>query len=128
MTTVILADDHEIVRRGVRSVLQADGRFNVVAETADGLSAVQLAEKHKPHLMFLDLSLTRLHGLEALRQAGHDIPSSCEQGFCGTCETRVLDGVPDHRDALLTEKEREACSVMMPCVSRARTPTLTLDI
>ncbi|WP_415908797.1 response regulator [Oleiharenicola sp. Vm1] len=68
MTTVILADDHEIVRRGVRSVLQADGRFNVVAETADGLSAVQLAEKHKPHLMFLDLSLPRLHGLEALRQ------------------------------------------------------------
>lgn len=66
--------------------------------------------------------------LEALRQAGHDIPSSCEQGFCGTCETRVLDGVPDHRDALLTEKERAACSVMMPCVSRARTPTLTLDI
>ena len=66
--------------------------------------------------------------LDALRQAGHDIPSSCEQGFCGTCETRVLDGVPDHRDALLTEKERAACSVMMPCVSRARTPTLTLDI
>lgn len=68
MTTVILADDHEIVRRGVRSVLQADGRFTIVAEVADGLSAVQLAEKHKPHLMFLDLSLPRLHGLEALRQ------------------------------------------------------------
>lgn len=66
--------------------------------------------------------------LEGLRQAGHDIASSCEQGFCGTCETRVLDGVPDHRDALLTEKERAACSVMMPCVSRAKTPTLTLDI
>jgi ferredoxin-NADP reductase len=66
--------------------------------------------------------------LETLRQAGHDIASSCEQGFCGTCETRVLDGIPDHRDALLTEKERAACSVMMPCVSRARTPTLTLDI
>lgn len=68
MTTVILADDHEIVRRGVRSVLQADGRFTIVAEVADGLSAVQLAEKHKPNLMFLDLSLPRLHGLEALRQ------------------------------------------------------------
>ncbi len=68
MTTVVLADDHEIVRRGVRSVLQADGRFSIVAEVADGLSAVQMAEKHKPHLMFLDLSLPRLHGLEALRQ------------------------------------------------------------
>jgi ferredoxin-NADP reductase len=66
--------------------------------------------------------------LEALRLAGHDLPSSCEQGFCGTCETRVLDGTPDHRDTLLTEKERAACQVMMPCVSRAKSPTLTLDI
>ncbi|QRM57959.1 oxidoreductase (plasmid) [Sinorhizobium sp. BG8] len=66
--------------------------------------------------------------LEALRQAGHDLPSSCEQGFCGTCECRVLDGVPDHRDALLTETERAAGKTMMPCVSRAVTPTLTLDI
>lgn len=68
MTTVILADDHEIVRRGVRSVLQADGRFQIVAEVADGLSAVQQTEKLKPNVLFLDLSLPRLHGLEALRQ------------------------------------------------------------
>jgi DNA-binding NarL/FixJ family response regulator len=68
MTTVVLADDHDIVRRGVRSVLQADGRFSIVAEVADGLSAVQTAERLKPHLLFLDLSLPRLHGLEALRQ------------------------------------------------------------
>jgi DNA-binding NarL/FixJ family response regulator len=68
MTTVVLADDHDIVRRGVRSLLEADGRYSVVAEVADGLSAVQVAEKFKPHLFFLDLSLPRLHGLEALRQ------------------------------------------------------------
>ncbi len=68
MNTVILADDHEIVRRGVRAVLEADGRFNVVAEVSDGLSAVQMVERHKPNLLFLDLSLPRLHGLEALRQ------------------------------------------------------------
>jgi len=66
--------------------------------------------------------------LEALRQAGHDLPSSCEQGFCGTCECRVLDGVPDHRDTLLTEQERQAAKVMMTCVSRALSATLTLDI
>ncbi len=68
MNTVILADDHDIVRRGVRAVLEADGRFQVVAEVSDGLSAVQMVEKHKPSLLFLDLSLPRLHGLEALRQ------------------------------------------------------------
>lgn len=68
MNTVILADDHEVVRRGVRSILEAGGGFKVVTEVADGLSAVQAAEKLKPTLLFLDLSLPRLHGLEALRQ------------------------------------------------------------
>ncbi|MFI5336997.1 MAG: response regulator [Opitutales bacterium] len=68
MTSVVLADDHELVRRGVRSLLEADGRFQVVAEVADGLAAVQAVDKFHPQLLFLDLSLPRLHGLEALRQ------------------------------------------------------------
>jgi len=66
--------------------------------------------------------------LEALRRAGVILPSSCEQGFCGTCETRVLDGRPDHRDDLLSESERASGKVMMPCVSRALTKELTLDV
>jgi len=68
MNTVVLADDHEIVRRGVRSLLEARDDCRVVAEAADGLAAVQAVEKHKPHLLFLDLSLPRLHGIEVLRQ------------------------------------------------------------
>lgn len=68
MNTVILADDHDVVRRGIRSILEADGHFKVVTEVSDGLSAVQAAEKLKPSLLFLDLSMPRLHGLEALRQ------------------------------------------------------------
>src|SRR3954464_934473 len=68
MHTVILADDHDVVRRGIRSILEADGNFKALTEVADGLSAVQAVEKHKPNLLFLDLSLPRLHGLEALRQ------------------------------------------------------------
>ncbi len=66
--------------------------------------------------------------MAALRAAGHQVASSCEQGICGMCETQVLDGVPDHRDMLLTDSERERGNVMMLCVSRARTPTLTLDL
>jgi ferredoxin len=66
--------------------------------------------------------------LEALRATGCDVPSSCEQGLCGTCETKVLAGKPDHRDQLLTDDERERGDVMMVCVSRALTPTLTLDL
>ena len=66
--------------------------------------------------------------MEALRANGVEVPSSCEQGVCGMCETRVLDGVVDHRDMLLTERERERNNVMMVCVSRARTRTLLLDL
>ncbi|MDE1180384.1 PDR/VanB family oxidoreductase [Paraburkholderia sp.] len=66
--------------------------------------------------------------MTALREAGHCVPSSCEQGICGMCETRVIDGVPDHRDMLLTEGERQRGDVMMVCVSRALTPTITLDL
>ncbi len=76
MNTVILADDHEVVRRGVRSILEADGGFKVLAEVADGLSAVQAVEKHRPTLLFLDLSMPRLHGLEALRQVRTASPAT----------------------------------------------------
>jgi len=66
--------------------------------------------------------------LTALRAAGVDVLSSCEEGTCGTCETGVLSGVPDHRDAVLTPAERAACDFMMVCVSRSRTPRLALDL
>ena len=68
MNTVVLADDHEIVRKGVRAVLEADKNFTVLAEVSDGLAAVAAVEKHQPALLFLDLSLPRLHGIEVLRQ------------------------------------------------------------
>jgi ferredoxin-NADP reductase len=66
--------------------------------------------------------------LAALRGAGVEVLSSCEAGTCGTCETGVLAGVPDHRDRILDPAERDACDLMMICVSRARTPRLVLDL
>jgi ferredoxin-NADP reductase len=69
-----------------------------------------------------------LDELETLRAGGIDVPSSCEQGICGTCETRVLSGRPDHRDALLTDAEREAGDTMMVCVSRCLDDELVLDL
>jgi DNA-binding NarL/FixJ family response regulator len=68
MTTAIIADDHEIVRRGLRGIVEADGLCKVVAEAADGLAAAQLVEKHQPGLLILDLNMPRLHGIEVLRQ------------------------------------------------------------
>jgi DNA-binding NarL/FixJ family response regulator len=76
MNTVVLADDHEIVRKGVRSVLEADKHFTVLAEVSDGLAAVAAVEKHKPALLFLDLSLPRLHGIEVLRQVRSTSPQT----------------------------------------------------
>ncbi len=66
--------------------------------------------------------------LEALRAAGIDVLTSCEEGICGTCETTVLDGEPDHRDHLLTDEEQAAGETMMICVSRCRGPRLVLDL
>lgn len=66
--------------------------------------------------------------LAALRRAGVNAPYSCQQGFCGTCRTRVLAGEVEHRDTLLTEPER-AAGMMLTCVSRAaRESSLTLDL
>jgi ferredoxin len=64
----------------------------------------------------------------ALRRAGVDVLTSCAQGVCGTCETDVLAGRPDHRDSLLDDAERRASICMFPCVSRSRDPLLVLDL
>ncbi|MBV9921279.1 MAG: oxidoreductase [Pseudonocardia sp.] len=66
--------------------------------------------------------------LDALEAAGIAVPNSCRDGICGTCETRVLDGVPDHRDSLLSAAEQAAGKTMMVCVSRAKSDRLVLDL
>jgi len=66
--------------------------------------------------------------VQALRAEGVEIMVSCEQGVCGTCITRVLEGVPDHRDCYLTDDERAANDQFTPCCSRSKTPLLVLDL
>lgn len=66
--------------------------------------------------------------LETIEAAGVSVLSSCREGTCGTCETDVLAGEPDHRDVLLTPEERAAGDTMMICVSRSRGPRLVLDL
>jgi ferredoxin-NADP reductase len=66
--------------------------------------------------------------LAVLGDAGIQQMSQCEEGVCGSCETAVLDGIPEHRDVLLTDEERDENTVMMICVSRAKTPHLVLDL
>jgi ferredoxin-NADP reductase len=66
--------------------------------------------------------------LETLRQAGLNVPASCEQGVCGTCETRILEGTPDHRDLLLTPAEKASGKTMMICCSGSLSERLVLDL
>lgn len=65
--------------------------------------------------------------VQALAEAGVVVPTSCGQGVCGTCVTRVLSGEPEHRDAFLSAAER-AAGDFTPCVSRARGARLVLDL
>lgn len=66
--------------------------------------------------------------LRAAEDAGLSVSSSCQEGICGSCETRVLDGTPDHRDFLLSEAEHAANASMMICVSRCVSGPLVLDL
>jgi ferredoxin-NADP reductase/nitrite reductase/ring-hydroxylating ferredoxin subunit len=66
--------------------------------------------------------------LEVLREHGVDLPSSCEQGACGTCVATVIEGEPDHQDVYLNEAERRSGTRIMTCVSRAKSPRLVLDV
>jgi vanillate monooxygenase ferredoxin subunit len=66
--------------------------------------------------------------VQALTDAGVFVPTSCEQGVCGTCLTRVVEGTPDHRDHYLTPEEQAANDQFLPCCSRARSDCLVLDL
>jgi len=66
--------------------------------------------------------------LDVATAAGVFIPTSCEEGTCGSCETRVLAGRPDHRDAITQADDPSADEYMMVCVSRSRDPILVLDL
>jgi len=66
--------------------------------------------------------------LDTLLDAGLDVPYACTQGICGSCLTRVIDGIPDHRDDCLTDEQREANDSVIICCSGSHSQKLTLDL
>jgi tetrachlorobenzoquinone reductase len=66
--------------------------------------------------------------LETLREAGLSLDSSCEEGICGVCETTVISGIPDHRDAVLSDHEHATNRSMMICCSGCKSERLVLDL
>jgi len=65
---------------------------------------------------------------DCLEEAGIAVPTACREGICGSCEVKILDGVAEHRDSLLSRAEQEAGQTLMVCVSRSRSDRLVLDL
>lgn len=76
MTTILLAEDHQIVRESLRLLLEAQMDFSVIAETGDGLEAQRLLEKHKPDVLIADMMMPGLSGLELARAARRLSPAT----------------------------------------------------
>lgn len=66
--------------------------------------------------------------LETILESGVEVMNSCREGVCGACEVKVLDGIPDHRDSILSEAERKAARTMFVCVSGCKSKDLVLDL
>src|SRR5438445_13897664 len=75
-TTVLLADDHTVVRQGLRALLQAEPDIEIVGEADTGRQAVQLARTLKPNVVVMDIAMPLLNGLEATRQIIKQTPSA----------------------------------------------------
>jgi vanillate O-demethylase ferredoxin subunit len=89
----------------------------------EGGYSVSLARRHQTIQIIPGQTL-----LEGLIAAGVEPPYSCQQGVCGTCEVKVLEGIPDHRDLVLTDSEKAANDRMMVCCSGSRSASLVLDL
>lgn len=76
MINIILADDHNIVRKGIRAILADESDFKVIGEAADGLEAINLVEKLEPDVLVLDLMMGGINGLEVTRQLHKKCPKT----------------------------------------------------
>ena len=90
---------------------------------AEGAFEVKLARSHRTITVEAGKAI-----LTALLDAGIAVNYACTEGVCGTCATRVIEGIPDHRDLFLGKDEQAANNTMMICCSGSRSPTLVLDI
>nr|HPG81622.1 iron-sulfur cluster-binding domain-containing protein [Piscinibacter sp.] len=96
---------------------------DVAPVAGDASFEVQLASSGRIVVVPADRSI-----VQALAEAGVTVATSCEQGVCGTCLTRVIEGEPEHRDLYLTPEEQAAGDQFLPCCSRSRSARLVIDL
>jgi len=96
---------------------------NTVSHETDGSFEVQIASSGQIVTVPSDKTV-----VEALAQAGVTIETSCEQGVCGVCLTRILEGLPEHKDMFLSDNEQLLNDQFTPCCSRAKSGRLVLDL
>ena len=78
---VLLADDHGIVRRGLRTLLETEAGLSVVAEASDGMEALRLAEEHEPDTLIVDVGMPKMHGIEVAARV-QKLPRPPRSGSC----------------------------------------------
>jgi ferredoxin-NADP reductase len=113
----------ELLRPGTLHLERFGAKDGEPVDTAGAGFEVELAESGVTLRVEPDARL-----IDVVRTVVPHVPFSCEEGYCGSCETRVLCGLPDHRDQVLSDEERAANDTMMICVGRSLTPKLVLDL
>lgn len=101
-------------------------RFKAVDRSTEGATEsfeVEIANTGKRFTVGPDETL-----LAAIEKAGEFVASSCTEGVCGSCETKVITGEPLHRDSVLRDEDKDAKGIMFPCVSRAKSAKLVLEL
>lgn len=120
---LIGAAEEACARRGMRLRTERFSPKDSHSSRADSPFTVRITSTGAELAVPADRSI-----VDVLIEAGVDVLTSCEEGTCGTCETAVLAGSPDHRDFVLTEEEQAAGDRILPCVSRSHTRQLVLDL
>ncbi len=90
---VLLADDHEIFRSGLRDLIDTQPDMHVVAEADNGFTAVKLANRHLPHIVITDVEMPGLNGIEAARRIATEVPFAKVIALSMHCESRFVSGM-----------------------------------